>query len=159
MPDDPETPVSAGFVAGVLGITVRRVQQLAKEGLFEKVGRGRYPLGATVRAYQRVLEGKVERLGGLDLTAERARRERAQAEKTEFDLAVAKQRYVHVDVFETLLERFASIAASRFDAIRSRLKVKYPDLTTAYIDGIEKEISEARNAVAELRPPFDRPPA
>lgn len=146
------------MIARLLGLTERRLQQLAKDGIIQKSGRGRYPLAGSVRGYINYLQSQID--GGkdfIDYRIEKARRERASAEKTEFDLAVAKRQFMHVSVFEGLLERFANIASSRFDAIRSRLKVKYPDLTAAQIDGISKEIADARNAIAELRPPFDRP--
>ena len=152
-------------VAEHIDMTTRNHRDLVKRGLLPpSKGRGGYDLDATRVTYIRHLRGVAsgqhsEDPDALDLTAERARKERAQAEKTEFDLAVAKQQYVHISVFEGLLERFASIAASRFDAIRSRLKVKYPTLTPEIIDGITKEIAEARNAVAVLRPPFDAPAA
>lgn len=42
---------SGEIVARLLGITPRRLQQLAKEGVIPKAGRGQYPLAPVVRAY------------------------------------------------------------------------------------------------------------
>lgn len=135
------------------GRTARRIQQLAAEGIITKAARGKYPiLTATTEfiAYQdKLLSGADE---SIDFRQERARKERAQADKTEFDLAVARKEYVHVSHVERVLERASSAAAARFDSITSRLKSRYPDLTEKQIEGIKKEISEARNFVAQIDP-------
>lgn len=148
-------------IAEHLDLSDRKVRDYIKRGVLPgSKGKGGYDTDACRLAYIRhirgVASGQVsEAPDSLDLNAERARKERAQAEKTEFDLAVLRRQYVHISLFEGMLERFASQAASRLDAIRSRLRVKYPDLTAAHIDGITKEIAEARNAIADLEPPFD----
>lgn len=133
--------------------SARRVQQYASEGVITKAGRGKYPLLTATSefiAYQdKLLDGDDE---SIDFRKERARKERAQADKTEFDLAVARREYVHVSHVERVLERASSAAAARFDAITSRLKNRYPDLTEKQIAGIKKEIAEARNFVAQIDP-------
>ena len=53
-PGSPE--VSAGFLSGLLGITDRRVQQLAAQGVLPKASRGRYPMAGCVRAYVQFLQ-------------------------------------------------------------------------------------------------------
>lgn len=135
------------------GRTARRVQQLAAEGIITKAARGKYPIVTATSqfiAYQdKMLDGADE---SIDFRQERARKERAQADKTEFELAVARREYVHVTHVERVLERASSAAAARFDAITSRLKSRYPDLTEKQIEGIKKEIAEARNFVAQIDP-------
>ena len=41
----------AATLAGAFGVTVRRVQQLATDGVLPKAGRGKYDLVACIRAY------------------------------------------------------------------------------------------------------------
>ncbi len=48
---EPNAEVSGAFLAGVLGVTTRRVHQLAAEGVLKRAGRGRYNLADNVRAY------------------------------------------------------------------------------------------------------------
>ncbi len=43
--------VSAKDLASVLGLTTRRLQQLAKQGVLAKTGHGKYELGRCVQAY------------------------------------------------------------------------------------------------------------
>lgn len=48
---DKGTLVTGTELAVVLGLSVRRIQQLAQDGTFAKVGRGRYALAGCVQAY------------------------------------------------------------------------------------------------------------
>ncbi|QTX33220.1 hypothetical protein KAR29_04820 [Aminithiophilus ramosus] len=50
-----ERRVSGTELAALLGLTDRRIRQLAREGIFPKEGRGRYVLGPSVRGYARYL--------------------------------------------------------------------------------------------------------
>ncbi|ESZ17511.1 hypothetical protein X735_12575 [Mesorhizobium sp. L2C085B000] len=43
--------VTAAELGDVLNLTDRRIRQLAEEGVFERAGRGRYPLAGSVQAY------------------------------------------------------------------------------------------------------------
>lgn len=127
----------------------------------EKVRRGLYPGRVRGEGYDMLLivpirmKEQEEKLaassGAINLTAERARKERGQAEKIEFELAVAKKEYVHVSFVEKALERFASAAAARFDSITSRLHQRFPSMNKRHLAAIKKEIAEARNGVAGLR--------
>jgi phage terminase Nu1 subunit (DNA packaging protein) len=77
------------------------------------------------------------------------------ANRTEFELSVAKKEYVHISHLENVLSRFASAAGAKFDSITARLKQKYPELKSKQIDSIKREIAEARNYVAGLAPDTD----
>lgn len=47
----PETEVSTSELACVLGITGRRIRQMAEDGQIEKIGQGRFNLADSVRRY------------------------------------------------------------------------------------------------------------
>lgn len=49
--DNRTASFSGEIIARLLGITPRRLQQLAKEGIVPKAGRGQYPLAGVIRAY------------------------------------------------------------------------------------------------------------
>ena len=69
-------------VAALLGVTPRRLQQLANEGWFAVAERGRYPLVGTVQGYIKYLkEGARDQNRG----SEQARLARAQAVKVEME--------------------------------------------------------------------------
>lgn len=144
-----------------LDVTDRTIRDLLTRGVLPpSKGRGSYDIDACRVAYIRHLRGVASGQHSaepreLDLMVERARKESAQADKTEFELAVAKKEYVHISHLESVLERFASAASAKFDSIVSRLHQKYPDLKSRHLDGIRKEIAEARNYVAGLQPSTD----
>lgn len=103
IPEDFAT-LSADDFAKLTNLDKRRVQQLAKEGVIEKVGRGQYPI-AEVTAYIRYLQQLVQRRkiegerpeGALDPEQQRARKDAAQADKLEMDLAERRGQLLAAD--------------------------------------------------------------
>ena len=76
----PAAPVRTFELAAVLGLSDRRINQLAREGILPRTSRGQYPLADAVQAYIRYLgesaaSGKVS-----DYNRERIRLTRAKAE-------------------------------------------------------------------------------
>ena len=59
------TGVAVDVVAGLFGLTPRRIQQLAKEGVLPKAERGRYNLAACVRFYVAHLQAKLQEIDRL----------------------------------------------------------------------------------------------
>lgn len=74
--------VTAAELGSLLGIGERRVQQLAKAGVFERVSRGKYRLGACIQAYVATIEGRAE---PDDLRQQRIGLLRAQRRRIELD--------------------------------------------------------------------------
>jgi phage terminase Nu1 subunit (DNA packaging protein) len=148
-------------VAEHLDLSDRQVRYHLTGGVLPpSKGHGGYDLDACRVAYIRHLRGvasgqRSEDSEALDPIAERARKDAAQANRTEFDLSVLKKEYIHVSHLERMLERFASAAAAKFDSIGARLHQQYPDLKARHIDGIKAEIADARNYVAGLQPDTD----
>ena len=141
-----------------IDVADRTFRRLQKEGILPpNKGRGGYDLEACRVAYIRHLRGVASGQHAadpetLDLTMERARKERAMADKTEFDLSILKKEYVHISHVERILERFAAQAAAAFDAVAAKIKNRLPHLSQRDIDVVKKELAGTRNAVAELRP-------
>src|SRR5687768_16967081 len=87
--------VTAPELGDWLGLTDRSVRDLAADGTIPRNRRGRYPLKACVRAYcaraREVAAGRMSADGeGLDLTAERARLAKEQADKLEMENAASR---------------------------------------------------------------------
>lgn len=140
-------------IAQLLNISERRLQQLAKEGIVPKSGRGRYPLAGCIRGYVTYLQEQVD--GGkdvIDYRQEKARGERVKAERMEFDLAVKRREYAPISMLEEVLDRVSSAAAARLDAITSRLHQRYPSMKATHLSAIKTEIAAARNSIAEIDP-------
>lgn len=56
----PDPGVTSQVVGDFLGLTPRRIRQLAACGVVERLGRGRYALEASVRGYVSWLQAKLE---------------------------------------------------------------------------------------------------
>lgn len=84
--------VSAAQLADLLGVSGRRVAQLAQEGAIPKAARGVYPLPEAVRAYCAYAkanpDGRPRKMQTLE--AEKTRLTRAQAELAEVKAAQAR---------------------------------------------------------------------
>ena len=109
-------------VAKVLNLSERRVQQLVQEGILPKPEKGRYDLIACVRAYIKYLQ---ERAYGRDAAPqdthlERARLLRAQADKTELEVAVLRGNLVPIEKVESDWMTIIMAARSRLLAIPSK---------------------------------------
>lgn len=85
-----EPAYNANFFARLFGVTERRIQILAKEGVLPKTGRGEYPLLQTVKAYVAFLQ---ERVRGHDnqeakhsYQEEKIKLTRAQREKIDIEI-------------------------------------------------------------------------
>lgn len=78
---------SVDTIAKLLDMTPRRVQQIANEGIIPKPkGRGQYEIVPCVVGYIRHIKGMLNGEAG-DLASEKARLTRAQADKTEIEIA------------------------------------------------------------------------
>jgi DNA-binding transcriptional MerR regulator len=104
---------TGGEIARQLGLTARRVQQLAQEGVLPKAGRGRYNLEDCRKAYDKYLQSQKD--SSEIYKEERALRERIRREREELELALLKKRYLTRD--EVAEEFVARIRILRDDLL------------------------------------------
>lgn len=145
---------SAAALAGLLGLSARRVRELAEAGTIPRAAGGRYPTVAAVQAYAaRLREQAAGRLGddgeGLDLTAERAALARAQ--RLHVELRMAKDRGELVDAEAVRLQFSAMVraASSQLRGVPSKAKGRIPHLEIRHIEILEELIDEALAEVAD----------
>jgi phage terminase Nu1 subunit (DNA packaging protein) len=84
MPLTPQEMVTDVELAGLVGVSSRRIRQLAENGTLERAGRGRYELGPALRALLEDAAGS-----GSALQRERTRKVAADATRAELELAKA----------------------------------------------------------------------
>lgn len=83
-----ELTYKVGVIASIFGVTERRVQQLAKDGIIPKPIKGNYELIGCMQGYIAFLQERAfgKDAGLLDAHQERARLLKAQADKTELEV-------------------------------------------------------------------------
>lgn len=147
--------VNAKALAGLFELTERRIQMLAKEEIIPKAERGKYPFVASIKGYIKFL--RVRAFGGEaagdggDITTERTRLYRTNADKAEIELAVMKRESLPANVVHL-------VWAKQIVAFRAKM-LSIPIKMAAELHGIEnkKEIEavakqfiwEALNELAE----------
>ena len=164
---DPEIIVSTKALAGVLDVSIRRVSQLESEGVFRKVGHGRYRLGETVRAYLafRLENGSRALLAASDsrsaFEAERARKLKLENDAKERQLIPAEAVMDAVDFMFGAVKLDLAGAPSRItpDAeLQRHMSDAIDDALAALSERLEKasaDLEAGRDPFAPLDALFD----
>ena len=103
--------VATTELAAVLGISARRVQQLAQDGILDTVERGKFELGAAVQAYIRFL--------GRDAMTEEDKKLESAKRKAEATLKLSKAKIAkaQADELSGQMHRSEDVAAMTADLI------------------------------------------
>lgn len=138
-PAYPAYPVEA--IGKLLNLTPRRIQQLVREGVIPRAERGKYDLIRTIRGYVKYLQERAEGRGveTTDLHGERTRLLRAQANKTEFEVASLQRALLPFDEVVAAWESLVAAFRAKCLALPSRLA---PQLAAV------NEIREIQNHIA-----------
>lgn len=145
---------SATQLAALLGLSARRVRELAEAGTIPRE-RGRYPTAAAVAAYcANLREIAAGRRGDgddgerLDLATERAKLARSQRELAE--LKIAQTRGALVDAHAVRIGFTAQVkaAVNRLRGVPAHAKGRLPHLTIDDIETLEDAIEEALTEIA-----------
>lgn len=107
----PETEVSTSELACVLGITGRRIRQLAEDGVLERAGQGKFNLCKSVKRYIDYLTREV-------VDEDKAKMERAKSQ-SEITLKASKAEIAHLEMKELQgkMHRSEDVAAMTEDLV------------------------------------------
>lgn len=145
-----ELPVSE--LAKILMIGVRRVQQLAKEGIIPKTEKGRYALIPAVQGYIRFLQERSMSANSVpeDYRTEKARLTKAQAEIAEIELAQKRGELAPVADFEKATEAIMRTIRTNMMNIPQRAVTRLLGETdeTTFKDVLQDEIRQALETTA-----------
>lgn len=128
---EPEDGVSAAFLSKVLGLTIRRIRQLAAEGVIQKAGRGRYPLAESVQRYIGLIDsggrgdGKV-----LDYHRERTRLTRIRADVAEVEERERRGLLIPAPLIERAWTQILTLVRQRILALPDRAAARLQDAET-----------------------------
>lgn len=157
---DPREPVSAVTLGQVLGLTERRIHQLEKQGVFEKSGRGKFPLSANVQRYlehcrETEMASATERFDSRKAyEAEQARKLKLQNDRTERLLIPLEEAIETIDVLlGPLRTDLSGVPAQVTEDIEERLPIERAirNVLTRLADRFEK----ASAALEEGRDPSE----
>jgi phage terminase Nu1 subunit (DNA packaging protein) len=148
-----EIEVSGKDLALAFGVTDRSIRDFADRGIITKIGRGKYKLLESVRLYTEHLRGVASGRGGedgvLDLTAERARHAKEQADNVALKNAALRRDLVPVVDVEREWITVGRQIRSGVMAVPSRVRQSLPHLTAFDADVIDREIRSALTGLGE----------
>ncbi len=155
--------VNTKTIASMIGVTDRRVRQMAEEGIIEKVGHGRFELMDTMRRYIDYLRNTGEASAEeMDLVKkydhEKMLHEAAKREAAELKLAVMKGSLHEAEVVEKVMTKMLSTFRAKILAIPSKVApVLIARNEIAVIqDLIQKEIYETLEEFSDYDPKMYR---
>lgn len=147
--------VDVDFLAGCLGLTSRRIRELAKQGMVVKIRRGAYDLEKSIQAYVdfRVnsLEASAEH---KSLEAVKAEHEQLKMRKTELSVRLMEGKLHRAEDVERVMTQCAATVKSRMLAIPVKVSPEIAGIEDpAKIQKIlQREVADALNEVAEYDP-------
>lgn len=149
---DPDKAICSGkTLAGILLLSERRIQQLAKEKIIPRAGVGEYPLVPAIQGYIRYIQERSQSGDGPDLTMEKALLTKVQRETAELELAAMRgDMHKSEDVMTVWTECIVN-CRSRLLAMPTKLAPQLAQAKTApEIEGILKNaVYEALDELAE----------
>lgn len=150
-----ESKTKLELLADILGLTPRRIQQLADDGIIPKPSKpGAYDIPACVQTYyyNEFIGNEDDELDGK---YERARKAKAEADRIEFDLEIKQGKYVETELVEHILTGIISNCRAKLLALPRKLA---PTVSTAQSPNeVEEILTDGINeALDELvKPVFD----
>lgn len=152
-----KTICSTTELAEVLGLTARRVQQLAKEGILQPEGRGKFRLDNAVQSYIKFLgHSPAATASGekIDLKVERAKLTKAKRELAEIELSTARAEVHHSEDVRRVMGGMLGAFRSRILAIPTKLAPRLVAQTDLAViqDIVKKQLYEALSELSEYDP-------
>ena len=155
IPEELNQPYPLPVLSKVINLGVRRIQELADEGILVREGRGKYPLADNVLAYIGFLRGVAQNAGQeIDFNAEKARKTKAEADIAEIEAAKAKGEVVELKDVERGLEYAFAEIKTNLRSVPSRVvgrivgeteEHKIKEAILDEIDSILNELSQSIN--------------
>jgi hypothetical protein len=110
-------------ISNLLGLTVRRVQQLSKEGVIPKSEKGKYDLVKSVRGYVGYLQDRAfgKEAMPIDQHEAKGRLVSANARLAELELAEKEKKLVEVEVVEKELNKAFTVVRRRILSMPTKL--------------------------------------
>lgn len=135
---DPNALVTDEDLGALIGVSARQIRHLAQQGTLDRVERGRFELGASIKALIDNAAGD-----GSELNKQRVRKLRAEADRVELELAKARGEVA-------LLSEFEKVQTARNTLIRTRV-MEVPRRAVLALLGEKSELRWKQILTEELR--------
>ena len=96
-------------------------------------------------------EAEARPTNAANLTAERARLTKAQADRQEMQLATEREEVAPVVLLERALARGGTMIVAKLEAIPPMIRKRAPSLDALTLRAIERDLAELRNAISRLQ--------
>jgi phage terminase Nu1 subunit (DNA packaging protein) len=147
-----ESEISAKFLGRLLGLSIQRVGQLAKEGVIHKLENGRYPPEAVAE----YIRWRYEQSGGVagdEDWSDLLEKEKYREKKRQNDLE--EQLVAPISILTEVLERGVAAMVPILDTLPLMVKRNWPEVTGDQVTLVKKAVAECRNILAELEITFE----
>jgi phage terminase Nu1 subunit (DNA packaging protein) len=146
--------VDGNKLALILGITERRIQQLANEGVIQKASHGRYKFVQSIHEYVRYLQGRAIRAAKVRSVtfSERARKTNVEAQILELRLAERTGQLISIEDAAMIWQRILSRVRGQILSLPNKIPpyllgiTELPEIKAV----IEKYIYEVMNELSEI---------
>jgi phage terminase Nu1 subunit (DNA packaging protein) len=135
--------ITVGEFAQLVGLSVRRIQQLSDEGIIPKDERGKYVISEAIPAFINHQRSMIEKKGDVDYERARAQKMRAMAEIAEIELAVKKGELVRVEIISEQIKKEYGYVREKLLAIPSKISLQLCGITEP--GDIQKKLDKSIN--------------
>lgn len=142
--------VSTQELANIFGLTERRIQQLADEGM-PRIEKGKWDLKACARFYIENLRASTEQNSGDTVVKEKVRLLKARSERAELDNERIKTTTVTLEEVKQEALEVANVVREELEAMPGRLtpEIASEEKPAAFVKNIlEKATRQALNSIA-----------
>ncbi len=150
MVSDLSSPMKQGAFGDLVGISQQAVSDLVRRGVLADGAAGDEWLLAYCDHLREVAAGRGGE-AGKDLTAERARLAREQADRLAMQNAVTRGELAPAHLMEQVLSKVGARAGRILETIPGTLRRRLPQLTAADLDVVTQIVAKARNLAASMR--------
>ncbi len=138
--------VDVGTLAKLFDCDVRTIQNLARQGIAEKAGHGRYVTAATIRNYVKHLReraaGRESEDSKVSAVTESALFKRSQTRLNDMKIAQLEGRLVDLETIEEAWGLLAVANRQLFLAVPGRIAEELPLLTAADINAVAQVVHD-----------------
>lgn len=153
-PATSEKLVSTKELAELLGLSARRIQQLAEDGVLVRAAKGKYKAVDSIQGYIRSLQEREAGTDEVNYYSERALHEKAKREKAEMVLAVMKGELHRAEDVRDVMNNMIAAFRSKIMAIPSKLAPQLVgNSNMVAVQGLlSREVHEALTELSEYDP-------